>query len=124
MPDLSFSQLFGLDLRGVDFGSTNLRRALLQRTNLSGVSFFMAELDEFAGRGEAAGEEALASLEGLLWRSLVLWIVEFLREDRERGFRLDPRDLAACAHLGRLLVLVNPSNPTGAVVAPDLDGLG
>ena len=30
------------------------------------------------GTGEAAGEEALASLEGLLWRALVLWLVAFL----------------------------------------------
>lgn len=30
------------------------------------------------GTGETAGEEALASLEGMLWRSLVLWLVAFL----------------------------------------------
>ena len=30
------------------------------------------------GTGEAAGEDALASLEGMLWRSLVLWLVAFL----------------------------------------------
>ena len=30
------------------------------------------------GTGEAAGEEALASLEGMLWRSLVLWLAAFL----------------------------------------------
>lgn len=30
------------------------------------------------GHGEPAGEEALASLEGLLWRALVLWLVFFL----------------------------------------------
>ena len=30
------------------------------------------------GTGQAAGEEALASLEGLLWRSLVLWLTAFL----------------------------------------------
>jgi cobalamin biosynthesis protein CobD/CbiB len=30
------------------------------------------------GLGEPAGEEALASLEGLLWRALVLWLVAFL----------------------------------------------
>ena len=30
------------------------------------------------GTGEMAGEEALASLEGMLWRSLVLWLVAFL----------------------------------------------
>lgn len=30
------------------------------------------------GTGEAAGEEALASLEGLLWRALVLWLAAFL----------------------------------------------
>lgn len=30
------------------------------------------------GTGEAAGEETLASLEGLLWRALVLWLVAFL----------------------------------------------
>jgi len=30
------------------------------------------------GTGEAAGEEALASLEGMLWRSLVLWLVAYL----------------------------------------------
>lgn len=30
------------------------------------------------GTGETAGEEALASLAGMLWRSLVLWLVGFL----------------------------------------------
>ncbi len=30
------------------------------------------------GMGEAAGEDALASLEGLLWRTLVLWLIVFL----------------------------------------------
>jgi adenosylcobinamide-phosphate synthase len=30
------------------------------------------------GTGEAAGEEALASLEGMLWRSIVLWLVAYL----------------------------------------------
>jgi cobalamin biosynthesis protein CobD/CbiB len=30
------------------------------------------------GVGELAGEEALASLEGMLWRSLVLWLVAYL----------------------------------------------
>lgn len=30
------------------------------------------------GQGEAAREDALASLEGLLWRALVLWLVVFL----------------------------------------------
>lgn len=30
------------------------------------------------GQGEPAGEDALASLEGLLWRALVLWLVLFL----------------------------------------------
>ena len=30
------------------------------------------------GTGQSAGEEALASLEGLLWRSLVLWLAAFL----------------------------------------------
>jgi cobalamin biosynthesis protein CobD/CbiB len=30
------------------------------------------------GTGQPAGEEALASLEGLLWRSLVLWLTAFL----------------------------------------------
>lgn len=30
------------------------------------------------GSGEPAGEEALASLEGLLWRALVLWLVAYL----------------------------------------------
>jgi adenosylcobinamide-phosphate synthase len=30
------------------------------------------------GQGELAGEDALASLEGLLWRALVLWLVVFL----------------------------------------------
>jgi adenosylcobinamide-phosphate synthase len=30
------------------------------------------------GTGEAAGEDALASLEGLLWRTLVLWLIAFL----------------------------------------------
>lgn len=30
------------------------------------------------GQGEPAGEDALASLEGLLWRALVLWLVVFV----------------------------------------------
>jgi len=30
------------------------------------------------GVGEPAGEEALASLEGMLWRALVLWLVAYL----------------------------------------------
>ena len=30
------------------------------------------------GTGETAGEESLASLEGMLWRCLVLWLVAFL----------------------------------------------
>ena len=30
------------------------------------------------GTGDAAGEDALASLEGLLWRALVLWLVAYL----------------------------------------------
>jgi cobalamin biosynthesis protein CobD/CbiB len=30
------------------------------------------------GQGELAGEDALASLEGLLWRALVLWLIVFL----------------------------------------------
>lgn len=30
------------------------------------------------GLGDAAGEESLASLEGLLWRSLVLWLLAYL----------------------------------------------
>ena len=30
------------------------------------------------GTGEPAGEDALASLEGMLWRALVLWLVAFL----------------------------------------------
>ncbi|MBL0143906.1 MAG: regulatory signaling modulator protein AmpE [Betaproteobacteria bacterium] len=30
------------------------------------------------GTGEAAGEDALANLEGMLWRSLVLWLVAYL----------------------------------------------
>jgi cobalamin biosynthesis protein CobD/CbiB len=30
------------------------------------------------GQGETAREDALASLEGLLWRALVLWLVVFL----------------------------------------------
>jgi adenosylcobinamide-phosphate synthase len=30
------------------------------------------------GTGEPAGEDALASLEGLLWRALILWLVVFL----------------------------------------------
>ena len=30
------------------------------------------------GQGELAREDALASLEGLLWRALVLWLVVFL----------------------------------------------
>lgn len=30
------------------------------------------------GTGELAGEDALASLEGMLWRSLVLWLVAYL----------------------------------------------
>jgi len=30
------------------------------------------------GLGEAAREDALASLEGLLWRALVLWLIVFL----------------------------------------------
>lgn len=30
------------------------------------------------GTGEPAGEEALASLEGMLWRALVLWLAAFL----------------------------------------------
>jgi cobalamin biosynthesis protein CobD/CbiB len=30
------------------------------------------------GTGEAAGEDALASLEGLLWRALILWLVVYL----------------------------------------------
>jgi cobalamin biosynthesis protein CobD/CbiB len=30
------------------------------------------------GTGQAAGEEALASLEGLLWRALVLWLLAYL----------------------------------------------
>jgi adenosylcobinamide-phosphate synthase len=30
------------------------------------------------GLGDAAGEESLASLEGLLWRALVLWLVAYL----------------------------------------------
>jgi len=29
------------------------------------------------GMGEAAREDALASLEGLLWRALVLWLIVF-----------------------------------------------
>jgi len=31
-----------------------------------------------AGNGDPAGEDALASLEGMLWRSLVLWFVAYL----------------------------------------------
>jgi len=30
------------------------------------------------GQGELAREDALASLEGLLWRALVLWLLVFL----------------------------------------------
>ena len=30
------------------------------------------------GVGEAAREDALASLEGLLWRALALWLIVFL----------------------------------------------
>jgi adenosylcobinamide-phosphate synthase len=30
------------------------------------------------GTGDAAGEDALASLEGMLWRALVLWLVAYL----------------------------------------------
>jgi hypothetical protein len=30
------------------------------------------------GTGDVAREESLASLEGLLWRALVLWLVVFL----------------------------------------------
>jgi hypothetical protein len=30
------------------------------------------------GTGELAGEDALASLEGMLWRALVLWLVAYL----------------------------------------------
>jgi hypothetical protein len=30
------------------------------------------------GVGDLAGEEALASLEGMLWRSLVLWLFAYL----------------------------------------------
>jgi cobalamin biosynthesis protein CobD/CbiB len=30
------------------------------------------------GVGEAAGEDTLASLEGMLWRALVLWLVVFV----------------------------------------------
>jgi aminotransferase len=37
----------------------------------------------------------------------------------ERDFRLDPRDFAERADLGKVLILVNPSNPTSAVVPPD-----
>lgn len=37
------------------------------------------------GLGEAAGDDALASLEGLLWRALVLWLVVFLLAAALRG---------------------------------------
>ena len=30
------------------------------------------------GTGEAAREDALASLEGLLWRALILWLLVYL----------------------------------------------
>jgi cobalamin biosynthesis protein CobD/CbiB len=37
------------------------------------------------GLGEPAGDDALASLEGLLWRALVLWLIVFLLAAALRG---------------------------------------